>query len=87
MEDKYVREFTDITVGKGYWKGEEEEEGGREEVEEEEEEEKKKKEEEAERNWKAGNGSKTRYVVGSYHVAKLFGYRRFFDVETASKSG
>lgn len=84
MENKYVREFTDVTVGKGYWKGKEEE-GGREEVEEEKEE--KKKEEEAERNWKTGNGRKTRYVVGSYHVAKLFGYRRFFDVETASKSG
>ena len=45
------------------------------------------KKEEEERNWKAGNGGKTRYVVRSYHVAKLFGYRRFFDVETASKSG
>lgn len=79
MENKYVREFTDVTVGKGYWKEEEEGEGGGgEEVEE---------EEEAERNWKAGNGGKTRYVVGSYHVAKLFGYHRFFDVETASKSG
>lgn len=39
------------------------------------------------RNGERGGGKKMGYIVGSYHVVKLFGYRRFFDVQTVGKSG